>query len=212
MIGDFDSMPKDEQFDPFSVVLFKALQIIAFLFFIVLLAIKPEAKEQKTTNKAEFRISATWPDGSPDDVDLFVQDPVDNVVWYRRREAGFLVLERDDRGGLNDFTMVNGEKVQTATREEVATMRSIIPGEYTVNVYLFTAQSGHPVPVTVTVEKLNPNTKVVLHETVTLDNAGMEKTAVRFVLDSKGEIVDTNRDEKPIVQAFKKQRGIMGDQ
>jgi len=27
------------------------------------------------------------------------QDPIGNMVWYRRREAGFMLLDRDDRGG-----------------------------------------------------------------------------------------------------------------
>jgi len=210
MINDFDMMPKEEQFDPFSVVLFKALQIIAFLFFILLLSIKPEAKEQKIVNKAEFLITASWPDDSPDDIDLFVKDPVDNVVWYRRREAGFLVLERDDRGGVNDFTFVDGQKVKTNARQEVVSMRGIIAGEYTVNVYHFAALSGQPVPVTVTVEKLNPTNKVVAQETVKVDHAGMEKTAIRFVLDGKGDVIDTNHDEKSIIQSFGIQRGIMG--
>ena len=33
------------RFDPFSVMLFKALQVVAFLFFIALLAISPKTKD-----------------------------------------------------------------------------------------------------------------------------------------------------------------------
>lgn len=202
MIDDFDLMPRDEPFDPFSVVLFKALQIIAFLFFIVLLAIKPQASDQKLANKAEFLITASWPDNHPDDIDLFVQDPVGNVVWYRRHEAGFMVLERDDRGGANDFTKVDGKKVPWSARQEIVSLRGIIAGEYIVNVYHFSAFTGQSVPVTVTVEKLNPTNKIVAKETVWLSHAGMEKTAIRFVLDEKGTVIDTNREEKSILQSF----------
>ena len=53
----------------------------------------------------------TWPDNHPDDFDIFVQDPVGNVVWYRRRDIGFMALERDNRGGANNFVNVGGEKV-----------------------------------------------------------------------------------------------------
>ena len=42
MIDQFGLMPQGESFDPFSVVLFKALQILAFLFFIALLIIAPQ--------------------------------------------------------------------------------------------------------------------------------------------------------------------------
>ena len=48
-----------------------------------------------------------WPDNHPDDLDLMVQDPRGNVAWYRHKEAGFLTLDRDDRGGLNDTIVVN---------------------------------------------------------------------------------------------------------
>jgi hypothetical protein len=48
MIDEFDLMPQEEPFDPFAVMLFKALQVIAFLFFIALLAIAPEAKARST--------------------------------------------------------------------------------------------------------------------------------------------------------------------
>ena len=108
MIDEFGLYPREEQFDPFSVMLFKGLQVVAFLFFLALLAISPEAKDGKIDTKAEFLVTMDWPDNHPDDLDLFVQDPAGNIAWYRHREAGFLVLDRDDRGGANDFIVVNG--------------------------------------------------------------------------------------------------------
>ena len=74
MMDDFTLYPREEPFDPFSVMLFKALQVIAFLFFIALLAISPDNKEGKVDSKAEFIITMDWPDNHPDDLDLFVQD------------------------------------------------------------------------------------------------------------------------------------------
>ena len=47
MIDDFGLYPREEPFDPFSVMLFKALQVVSFLFFLALLAISPEAKDGK---------------------------------------------------------------------------------------------------------------------------------------------------------------------
>ena len=97
----FGNYPR-EKFDPFSVMLFKGLQVVAFLFFIALLVMNPEAKSGKIDTKAEFLITATWPDSHPDDIDLYAEDPAGNIVWYHVREAGFMVLDRDDRGGLNN--------------------------------------------------------------------------------------------------------------
>ncbi|MFE0757730.1 hypothetical protein ACFW16_27465 [Inquilinus sp. NPDC058860] len=202
MIDDFDLLPRDEAFDPFSVVLFKALQILAFLFFVALLIAAPEAKEGKVDSKAEFLISLDWPDNHPDDFDIFVQDPLGNIVWFRRREAGFMLLDRDDRGGVNDFVLVNGRKVPTATRQELVSIRGIVAGEYTVNVYHFAALTGQAVPVTVTVQKLNPSVTIVAKETVDLDQGGQERTAVRFTLDATGAVAETSHTQRSILQTF----------
>jgi len=148
----FGNYPR-EKFDPFSVMLFKGLQVVAFLFFIALLAMNPEAKSGKIDTKAEFIITMTWPDSHPDDIDLYAEDPVGNIVWYHVREAGFMVLDRDDRGGLNNTIIVNGRKMSSPIRQETVSIRGIIPGEYTVNVNHYLATTGAPVPVAVKVRR-----------------------------------------------------------
>jgi hypothetical protein len=202
MMDDFNLRPREAPFDPLSVVLFKALQVVAFLFFIAFLALSQQKDTGKIDSKAEFFISMTWPDNHPDDFDLFVQDPVGNVVWYRRRDIGFMALERDNRGGANSFVNVGGEKVLSPGRQELVSIRGIIAGEYTVNVYHFSAHTRVPVPVTVTIEKLNPHVKVIARETLDMSQERTEKTAARFTLDEKGELVGTSRVERSILQTF----------
>jgi hypothetical protein len=203
---DFDFAERDGQFDPFGVMLFKALQVLAFLFFIALLAINPKDDGGKIDPKLEFLVTVSWPDRHPDDIDLFVQDPLGNMVWYRRREAGFMVLDRDDRGGVNDFIMVNGQKVPSPIRQEIVSIRGVVSGEYTVNVYHFAALTGQPVAATVKVEKLNPTVQVVYYDTLQLDHGGLEVTAVRFVLDAAGKVIEVNRNNKSLVQTLRKPR------
>ena len=203
MMDDFSLYPREEPFDPFSVMLFKALQIVAFFFFIALLAISPDAKEGKIDAKAEFIITMDWPDNHPDDLDLFVQDPVGNVAWYRHREAGFLTLVRDDRGGANDFILVNGTKIPSPIREEIVTVRGVVPGEYTVNVSHFQATTGQPVAATVKVQKLNPSAQVVFDDKVIVDHSGDEKTALRFKLDAEGKVIDVHRRPKSLLETFR---------
>jgi hypothetical protein len=203
MLDDFSLYPREEPFDPFSVMLFKALQVVAFLFFIALLVIAPLANEGKIDSKAEFIITMDWPDDHPDDLDLFVQDAVGNIAWYRRREAGFMVLERDDRGGANDFILVNGKKIASPIREEIVTVRGIVPGEYTVNISHFQATTGRPVPATVKVQKLNPTTQVIFDNVISVDHTGDEKTAVRFTLDQAGNVTDVNSRPKSLIENFR---------
>lgn len=202
MIDGFRLGRDDPPFDPLSVVLFKALQVVAFLFFIALTSISPQKAKGKVDSKAEFLISMTWPDNHPDDFDLFVQDPLSNVVWYRRKDIGFMVLERDNRGGANDYMLVNGEKVRSATRQELVSLRGTTPGEYTVNVYHFMSQTGLPVPVTVTVEKLNPSVTMVAKETFDMVEGGQEKTAVRFTVGNEGQVLSVEHSQRSILQTF----------
>ena len=203
MIDDFGLYPREEPFDPFSVMLFKALQVVAFLFFLAVLAIAPDSKDGKIDSKAEFIITMDWPDNHPDDLDLFVQDPAGNIAWYRHREAGFLVLDRDDRGGANDFIVVNGKKIASPIREEIVTVRGVVPGEYTVNVSHFQATTREPVAATIKVQKLNPTAQVIYDDIVTVNHTGDEKTAVRFVIDAEGKVVDVNNRQKSLMETFR---------
>jgi hypothetical protein len=211
MMDDFSLYPREEPFDPFSVMLFKALQIVAFLFFIALLSISPDAKEGKVDSKAEFIITMDWPDNHPDDLDLFVQDPLGNIAWYRHREAGFLTLDRDDRGGANDFIVVNGRKLPSPIREEIVTLRGVVAGEYTVNVSHFQAITGQPVPATVKVQKLNPTAQVIFDDKVMVDHTGDEKTALRFKLDADGKVIDVHRRPKSLLETFRNVRANGAD-
>jgi hypothetical protein len=203
MMDDFGLYPREEAFDPFGVMLFKALQVVAFLFFLALLAVSPESKDGKIDSKAEFIITMDWPDNHPDDFDLFVQDPAGNIAWYRHREAGFLTLDRDDRGGANDFITVNGRKIPSPIREEIVTVRGILAGEYTVNVSHFQAKTGQPVPVNVKVQKLNPTAQVIYDDKLMLDHTGEEKTAVRFTVDAEGKVIDVQQRQKSLLETFR---------
>ena len=202
-MDNFGNYPDDRPFDPFSVMLFKALQVVAFLFFIALLVMNPEALQGKIETKAEFIVTMGWPDNHPDDIDLYVEDPLGNIVWYHEREAGFLTLDRDDRGGANDFILVNGTKIPSPIREEVVTVRGVVPGEYTVNVSHFQATTGQPVAATVKVQKLNPSAQVVFDDKVIVDHSGDEKTALRFKLDAEGKVIDVHRRPKSLLETFR---------
>ena len=206
----FGNYPREKPFDPFSVMLFKALQVVAFLFFIALLAMNPEAKSGKIDTKAEFIISMTWPDSHPDDIDLYAEDPVGNIVWYHVRESGFMVLDRDDRGGLNNSIVVNGKRLSSPIRQETVSIRGIIAGEYTVNVNYYLATTTAPVPVSVKIEKVNPTVEVIFYDTLILDKMGQEKTAARFKIADNGDVIDVNHRPKSLIQLTRSVRRSAG--
>lgn len=193
----------DGTFVPFTDILFNALLGFSVMLFIAFALIKPDDKVGNINVKAEMLITVTWPDNSVDDIDTYVRDPQDNIVWYNTLDRGFLHLDRDDRGEYLDMMMVNGEKVTFPLNQETITVRGIVPGEYTVNVYEFLNPSGMPIPVSVKVEKLNPTVKVIYYESMILTHVGEERTAIRFTMDAEGEISDLNTIQDSLVDAVR---------
>lgn len=194
----------DGTFVPFTDILLNVLLGFAFMIFMAFSLINPEAKTGTVDVKAEMIVTVTWPDDNPDDVDTYVEDPLGNVAWYHSKEAGFIHLDRDDRGNYRDTMIVNGEIVQNPLNQESVTFRGLIPGEYVVNVYHYIANTTEEVPISVKVEKINPNLQVIYYGTVMLDHRGDEKTAVRFTVDEAGNVSDVNDRQKSLVQSVRK--------
>jgi hypothetical protein len=191
---------RHDEIDPFSDLLFNTLLAFVMLFAIALIAMNPKAKAGDIPAKAEFIISVTWPDMNPNDIDTWVQDPGGNLVWFRAREAGMMHLDRDDRGLSNDTIVINGQKVVNPLNQEVVTLRGVAPGEYTVNLFYYDTKNGEPVPVNVSVVKVNPQATVVYYGSITLNRKGDEATAARFSLDPQGNVTDVNTLPKKIVE------------
>jgi len=193
----FDSEPEPE-FDVFTDLLFNSLVAITFMFFLAFAMINPIAETGKVDPKAEFLITISWPDGNVDDIDAYVQDPAGNIVWYHRREAGLMHLDRDDRGMFRDVILFDGREVENPLNQEIVSIRGLADGEYIVNIVQYIASTGEPVPVSVKVEKLNPRVQVVFYETIPLNGTGQEETAVRFTMQGD-EVVDVNNRAKSLV-------------
>jgi hypothetical protein len=182
--------------DPFTDLLFNTLLGFTLLFFISILFMNPIAKLGNITYKAEYIITVSWPENQPDDIDLWVEDPYGERVSYLQKEAGWLHLDRDDQGNLNDTVTINGVEVVYPINQEVVTVRGILSGEYVVNLHYYESQSKQPVTVNIRVEKVNPLLRLVYVDQLTLDKVDDEVTALRFELDADGEIVTFNRLEK----------------
>ena len=192
---------REVEVDPFYDMLFNMLIAFVFCFIIALLAMNPKtSKAGDVPAKAEYLITLSWPDYDPNDIDTWVRNPAGEVVWFRNREAGLMYLDRDDRGQSNNTLVVNGRRVVTPFRQEVVTLRGIVPGEYTVNVQYYQSRDGRPVEVTVSVIKVNPRAEVVFHGQLRLAAQGAEATAVRFTLRPDGHVVDVNTLPKSLVQ------------
>jgi hypothetical protein len=189
----FTGQGDDGTFVPFTDILFNALLGFSVMVFIAFSLIKPDAEANAVNIKAEFIITATWPDYNPDDIDLYVEDPLGQIVWYHQMQKGFMSIDRDDRGNYLDQITVDGVKMVNPLNQETVSIRRNIPGEYIVNVYKFSDDSGAPTPVSVKVEKINPRVSVVSYRTVTLVAKDDEQTVVRFTIDAEGNVTGTSQ-------------------
>ena len=163
---------REPEVDPFYDMLFNMLIAFVFCFIIALLAMNPKAtKTGDIPAKAEFIITLSWPDMDPNDLDLWVQGPSGESAWFRNREVDLMYLDRDDRGNSNNTITVNGRKVINPLRQEVVTIRSIVPGEYVANAHYYETKdidsndprAGQPVEVNISIIKVNPKAEVVFY-------------------------------------------------
>ena len=199
---------REPEVDPFYDMLFNMLIAFVFCFIIALLAMNPKTtKAGDIPAKAEYIITLSWPDLDPNDIDLWVQNPQGNTVFYREREAGLMHLDRDDRGLSNDTLMVNGRKIINPLNQEVVTLRGIAPGEYVINAHYFESKevdstnpkAGQAVEVNVSVVKVNPRAEVVFYDKRLLAGRGEEATLARFTVQGDGAITDINTLPKKLV-------------
>lgn len=179
--------------DPFTDLLFNTLLGFTLLLFLTVALSEEITRRGLVDPKAEFLITATWPEQRRDDVDLWVQDPSGQTVSYLRREAGLMHLDRDDRGDVTDTVEIEGRKIVHPINQEIVSLRAVAAGEYIVNLYLYRAANEGPVPVTVKLERVNPRFETVLVETVVLTAQDEEITVTRFSLGNEREVHKVNR-------------------
>ena len=202
---------REPEVDPFYDMLFNMLIAFVFCFIIALLVMNPKAnKSGDIPAKAEYIVTVSWPDNNPNDIDLWAQGPSGDIVWFRNREADLMYLDRDDRGSANNTIVVNGKKVTNPIRQEVLTLRGILPGEYVVNAHYFNnkeidasdPKAGQPVEVTISVLKVNPKAEVVYYGQVTLEGRGKEATVARFNISPDGSVGNFNTLPKSLVNSY----------
>lgn len=185
--------------DPFTDLLFNALLGFTFLFLVAIMFMNPDAKSGIIDPKAEYILTVTWEDNSPDDIDTWVEDPDGKVIWFRNPEADLLHLDRDDRGQLNDTITVNGEEIENPLNQEVVTIRGVVKGEYIVNLHYYASETGKVVDVNVRLVKVNPALEVVYYGVIKMEKRGDEKTVLRFKIGTDGKVSNINFLPKKLV-------------
>lgn len=183
---------------------FLFILLLSFIswFMLAMLLVNPISKLSEIENKAEFLIILEWNSDSENDVDLWVQDPLGNILSFRNKSIGLMNIDKDDLGVKNDtIVLAEGTKQIIRMNREVASIRGKVPGEYIINVNLYTKNDENPSYVKVQMIQVNPY-KLVLEENVVLNDTGEEITINRIIMDSYGEITSTNKISKSFISSL----------
>ena len=190
----------------FTDLLFNIVVGLAFLFLLAFILMNPITKEKDVEEKSDFIIVMTWDDESGDDIDLWVRDPLGNILSFRNRGVGVMHLDRDDLGLSNDKVMGPDGKIEYVYRnKEVASLRGYHAGTYLVNVHVYNKKRWKDNKmrrsnVKVELIKLNPYNEVAQAEFVAIGR-GQEFTAFRFTLNEDGEVTKVDNEREPMIGA-----------
>ena len=187
------------------------------LFILTTLLIAPISKNTEGIKKnADYVITLEWPNEMDCDIDMWVRDPQNNIVSYRFMEAGLMYFERDDMGKRRSVYEIDGKEIVIdPDNKEFVTLRGTFPGEYVVNLHVYSCldkmtnrglPAGHQIEIPVIVElvRINPSFIVVKHIEMKIDSVWQEKTAIRFVMDDKKNIIRFKSDFVSIISGSKR--------
>ena len=207
-------------------VLLNVLCGFAGILFLIYLLIHDPVETKQIDSVAEVIITADWPNGIGNDIDLWILMPHDQAVGYNRKQDREVSLERDDLGH-RESTTVDGKLVPKHVNHETLFMRGLREGQYVVNVHYYNdnglnqctegppqcdpaTKSSSPrlpiqVPVRVQIIRLVPTYQLVHSVELLLEREGMELTAFRFFVDENGAISRVSDDPLPFVTRMKGQ-------
>jgi len=188
----------------FNDLLFNVLIGFVMLFVIAFLLINPIAKEGDIPSKAEFLVTADWPDESDDDIDLWVQLPGFKSVGFSNKQQAPLHLARDDLGTSNDSINIDGQITILKINTETITMRGPWTGDVRVAIHGYSIKplakrtTELPVPVIITVTKVNPY-RVIYKKTVYVERNGQAINLPGFSIDKEGKVTNIFKYDGKIV-------------
>ena len=176
------------------------LLVFTVLFIISFVLIRPKNAPPALQTPGIYAVVITWPGSVDDDVDLYVRDPQQNVVYFGNRTAGLLHLEHDDLGKSSAKT-ASGRVVRAPLNIERCILRGVESGEFVANVQLYRAGARRPVRVNVALWRLIGSDKPVTTASVALRREGDEQTAFRFTVTGAGRVTNINRLPAKLVQS-----------
>lgn len=169
------------------------------IFLILAITETPKATPMRIDTLGVYAATLTWPNGSNDDIDLWVQDPRDNIAWYAQLTSGEMTLNGDDLGCASGTGYGLEGPASDCHNEERTIIKEAIPGEYTVNVVMFKKNDPGPTTCTVTLWRLRGDDRIMIEKHIVLMHTRQEVTAFRFTLNRAGDASNFNTLPKSLM-------------
>jgi hypothetical protein len=189
--------------DTFLLTLIGITAILA----IVVKLINPIAEQGKIDPVTELMLTLEWNEELPVDLDIHIKTPNGDIINFRHKDNGWMVLDRDDLGTASDTYVVNGESLTVKKNMEVVNINATVTGEYVVNIHYYgqgASEFWNVVPeelwgfrdsmtYTVTLMDMHPFNIAYFSEMFDLTFRN-EQTVMTFVVNEEGDIEDIRTD------------------
>tara|TARA_R110000772_G_scaffold1453_3_gene4907 strand:+ start:421 stop:1080 length:660 start_codon:yes stop_codon:yes gene_type:complete len=188
--------------DTFLLTLIGITAILA----IVVKLINPISEDGKIDPVTELMLMLEWNPNLPPDLDIHVKTPNGDVISFRNRDNGWMVIDRDDLGHSSDQYMINGKTLNVKKNMEVINVNAIVPGEYVVNVHYYSPGNDYfwkdyeqllsmkeLMSYKVTLMDMHPFSVLYTAENTDL-RLRTEQTVMTFVVTEQGNVVDIRTD------------------
>ena len=183
----------------FMTLMFQSMMVILFCL-LAISQISAKKSDGDMHPKAEYLFMLTWPNDRNVDLDIWVRDPENNVIFYGSREAPNISLDRDSRGQITNRTYLKDGTVVDSGNKEIVSVRAVIPGDYLIAVSYYDgsdATTGHAyapndpamaIDAKVEVDKVNPKLAVTATADVHLTRIKEAVNALHISIAQDGAV------------------------
>lgn len=114
------------------------------LFVLAFILIKPvDPKKKDIELEEQLLVKLEWQDDMPNDLDLWLKTPTNEIISFRRKEGTSAVLERDDLGDDVSWVNVNGREERVLDNTEVLRIKQLTDGDYYITVHHYNPGTGN---------------------------------------------------------------------
>ena len=111
---------------------------MVIILFIMIKPIVPTKEEIPLEEQVLIKLE--WEDTEDVDLDLWLADPLGNIVGFKNLHAGSITLERDDLGFKNEYGWIDGKISKIYDNTEVIRIKDVMDGNYDISVQFYSAR------------------------------------------------------------------------